>query len=410
MIYRGRLLVAAAALAFLLPGAVAANWEQPSADLARQIAALAGPGPVLLIVRNRSNLSVNEILPIRRLLERDLRGFGVIPADSGSATVIRVTLSQNSQGGLWVAEVQEGTETRVTMLPVKVDTADDSSGGPNLTLRRTVLVTEPDPVLDAQIFSAPGEQWLVVLEPARILVYTRSTNPPAIASATPAEAAPWGQAQTFAIPCNRAVPRDMRGRIVAAQDHLFDTYLPGVECRGTNNPPQVAVTCADSDDPWPVTTTQKAFYDSARDYFTGVLAPGFGVNLPAFYEAAQLPRAAGSATLLNDVSGAPMLIENNSLEPVNGADDWGSDLAAIHSACGSGTQIVVSGSGTAAGGDSLRAYEILGREAIPVSAPLQVPGTVMAIWPANDGNDAIAIVRRQDSTGYEVWSVAAICN
>jgi hypothetical protein len=210
----------------------------------------------------------------------------------------------------------------------------------------------------------------------------------------------------------------MRGRIVAAQGHFFDAYLPGMECSGTNDGPRIALTCSDSDDPWPVTSTQKAFYDSARDYFTGVLVPGFGMSLAPFYEAAEIPRADGSATLLNNVDGTAILVENNLLEPVNGTDDWGSDLAAVHSACGMGTQVVVSGSGAAAAGDSLRAYEIPGREAVPVSAPLQVPGTVMAIWPASDGNHAIVIVRQQgsggykagDEYGYEVWSVAPNCD
>lgn len=405
---RARLLVAAAALAFLVPGALAASWEQPSASLARQIAALTGPGPVLLTVRNRSSLSASQVPTIRRLLERDLRAYGVIPGGSGSATTVQVTLSQNAQGGLWVAEVQEGTEMRVAMLPVKLDAAADSSSGPNLTLQRDVLITESDPVLDAQILSAPGQQWLIVLEPTQFLIYTRAMPAtPGVAIAAPSA---WTQAQTLPIPYDRAVPRDMRGRIVAAQDHLFDAYLPGMECRGTANGPQVTVSCSDSDDPWPVTAAQTAFYNSARDYFTGVLAPGFGMNLAPFYEAAEIPRAGGTATLLNDVNGTAMLIANNQMETVNGAGDWGSDLAVIHSACGTGSQVVVSGAGDASGGDSLRAYEIPGREAIPVSAPLQVPGTVMALWPGSDADHAMAIVRRQDSTGYEVWSVAASCH
>jgi hypothetical protein len=408
MNFRARLVVVAAALAFLLPGALAANWEQPSAELARQIAALTGPGPVLLTVENCSSLSPSEIPAIRGLLERDLRGFGVISEGSGSATAIRVTLSQNSQGGLWVAEVQEGTETRVTMLPVKLDSVEGAPGGANLTLTNTIIVTEPDPVLDAQIFSTPGAQWLLVLEPAQLLVYTRSTNPPPIFGAMPG--ALWTQTQTLAIAYDRAVPRDMRGRIVAAQDHLFDVYLPGMECRGTNNLLQVAIACSDSDDPWPVTTTQKAFFNSDRDYFTGVLAPGFGMEQAPFYEAAEIPRAGGSATLLNEVDGAPMLVENHLLEAIHGAGDWGSDLAAIHSTCGSGTQVVVSGSGTAVAGDSLRAYEMYGREAIQVSAPLPVRGTVMAIWPTSDGNHAMAIVRQQNSSRYEVWSVTSSCD
>jgi len=135
-----RCLAVALLLVFLFPTARAANWEQPAGELAKQIAALAGPGPVRLTIRNDSSLAASEIPAIRRLLERDLRGFGVVTGGSESATLIRITLSENLQGGLWVAEVVEGTETRVTMLPVSLgSTVSPAGGGPSLTLRRTLI-------------------------------------------------------------------------------------------------------------------------------------------------------------------------------------------------------------------------------------------------------------------------------
>ena len=416
MIFRSRLLVAAAALAFLLPLARAANWEQPVATLANQIAGLAGPGPVQLIVRNQSSLSADEVPQIQQLLIHDLRSHGITAGGANSPTQIRVTLSQNLRGGLWIAEVQEGTETRVTMLPVQLDITSATPGGPRLTLQRSVIITEPDAVLDAQIFSAGGVQRLIVLEPRQILVYTRSA-----ASITPAGTAAtgpsaWASKQTIPIPYQGAFPRDIRGRIVPAQDHLFDAYLPGLLCRGTNSGPAVAISCASSDDPWPITATQQAFYDAGRDYFMGVLVPGVAVQLAPFYEAASISRPTGLVTLLNNVDGSAVLVQSNSTEPVNGADNWGSDVTAIHSACGSGTQVVVSGSGDALAGDTLRAYEIPGREAIPVSPPLPVPGVITAIWPSNDGSSATVMVHLPGSAGpsqidrYEVWSVAPSCN
>jgi len=82
----------------------------------------------------------------------------------------------------------------------------------------------------------------------------------------------------------------------------------------------------------------------------------------------------------------------------------------MRSGCGSGVQVVVSGSGAAAVGDSLRAYEIAGREAIALSAPLAVEGAVTAIHAANDGTSATVIVRRDGPLRYEVWNVSAFCN
>jgi hypothetical protein len=394
-------------LMLLLPAAHAANWEQPAGDLAKQIAALAGPGSVKLTIQNDSTLASSEIPGIRRLLERDLRGFGVVAGGSDSATLIRVTLSENLQGGLWVAEVVEGTETRVTMLPVTLGATTMAGGGPTLTLRRTLLMTEPDPVLDAQMFSIGGVQRLVVLEPERIVSYVRNA---AVLAPAGAANGNWIEDQHFAIAHTRPFPRDIRGELVAAQDHLFDAYLPGALCSGTTTGAQITVACADSDDPWAVSASQRAFYNAMRDYFTGVLAPGFGMELPAFYQASDIPRPTGSGMLLNGVDGRVMLIENNVLKPVNGANDWGSDFAVIRSECGSGVQVLVSGSGAAAMGDDLRAYEIAGREAIAVSAPLAVEGAVRAIHAAADGTSATVIVRRDVPVRYEVWNGSAFCN
>jgi hypothetical protein len=404
MIHKG--CVVLLALICLLPGAHAANWEQPAGDLAKQIAALAGPGPARLVLRNDSALAAGEIPAIRRVLERDLRGFGIATAGSDNATLIRVTFSENLQGGLWVAEVVEGTETRVTMLPVPLEPTAPPAGGSTLTLRRSLVITEPDPVLDAQIFSVGTTPRLVVLEPERIVTYVRGS---AALSFNSAGSGAWVEDQQFLIAHTRPFPRDMRGELVGAQDHLFDAWLPGVQCSGTNTGAQIAVTCADSDDPWPV-GAQRAFYNSMRDSFTGVLAPGFGMEIAPFYQASDIPRPTGTGMLLNTVDGRRMLIENNVLKPIAGTNDWGSDFAVIRSDCGSGVQVLVSGSGSAASGDSLRAWELVGREAIAVSAPLPVDGAVTAMHAENSATSATVIVRRDAPLRYEVWNGSALCN
>jgi len=186
--------------------------------------------------------------------------------------------------------------------------------------------------------------------------------------------------------------------------------LPGAMCSGTNTGAQVAVVCGDSDDPWPVGLTQRAFYNSMRDSFTGVLAPGFGMEIAPFYQASDIPRPTGAGMLLNTVDGRVMLIENSTLKPVSGANDWGSDFAVVRSECGSGVQVLVSGSGAATAADSLRAYEIVGREAIAVSAPLSVDGAVTAVHAASGGTGATVIVRKDAPPRYEVWNVSALCN
>jgi hypothetical protein len=419
MTYRPRFVVLAALLFCLLPEPLPSQarrpgpWDQPAADLARQVATITGPGPARLVIHNDSSLAASEIPGIRLLLEHDLRGLGVSAGSSDSATTIRVTLSHNTQGGLWVAEVLEGTESRVAMVPVVLGESDPVVAPAAITLRRTLLVSEPDPILDAAVL---GDR-LIVLEPERILVYPAATAAHAARGDTGVS-----EAQIFPIDHGRPFPRDVRGRILATQDHLFDAYLPGVVCSSSQAGAQIGVTCADSDDPWPITATQRAFYSAMRDYFTGILAPGYGMDLLPFYNAADLPRATGSAVLLNPASGGVLLVENATAKPVSGTSDWGSDFAAIRSGCGAGAQVLVSGSGAAAAGDSLRAFEISGREAIAVSAPLPVDGAITAISPAPEeasattstettiGAAATIIVRRDAPLRYEAFHVAALCN
>jgi hypothetical protein len=133
------------------------------------------------------------------------------------------------------------------------------------------------------------------------------------------------------------------------------------------------------------------------------------VDLPPFYTAALLPRPAGGAALLiGGIDGKVQVLENGSLQPVNGARDWGSDFAVLHSGCGAGTQIVASGSGEAAS-DSLRAYDLPAHEAVPTSAALAFDGTVTALWTAPGGKSIFAVVRNATNE-YEVDRVTASCN
>jgi len=308
---------------------------------------------------------------------------------------------------LWVAEIQEGKEVRVAMVHVDLGTAARTQAGTGMTLRKTLVWQQREPVLDVLLLPAGAVRRMVVLEPERIVSYVRNA---AVLAPAGTATGNWIEDQHFAIAHTRPFPRDIRGELVAALDHLFDAYLPGAMCSGTTTGAQITVACADSDDPWAVSASQRAFYNAMRDYFTGVLAPGFGMELAPFYQASDIPRPTGSGMLLNGVDGRVMLIENSVLKPVSGANDWGSDLAVIRSECGSGVQVLVSGSGAAAMGDSLRAYEIAGREAMAVSAPLTVEGAVTAIHGAANGASATVIVRRDAPARYEVWDGSAFCN
>ncbi|HWB32877.1 MAG TPA: hypothetical protein VG714_06870, partial [Acidobacteriaceae bacterium] len=84
-------------------GDSSARWSAPAAELARQIAAIAGPGPATLAVENAASVAKEDVAAIRRLLAADLQagGVNVRAAAEGAAipTAVKVTLSENARGG-----------------------------------------------------------------------------------------------------------------------------------------------------------------------------------------------------------------------------------------------------------------------------------------------------------------------
>ena len=391
-----------------------AQWEQPAAALTEQIAGFLGPGQARLTIRNLSNVSTNEIPSIRRLLEDDLKARGVVVSGTESANLIRVTLSEHSREVLWVAEVIEGNETQVAMVNVQLKRAQPAQASGGLTLRRQSVLVSRAPVLAA--LETPGG--LVAIEPEHIVIYGRAADE-------------WREQKRISIGQKRPLPRDPRAMLYAAAGGQgFESWLAAMQCTGTNTLADTetgwTVHCRESDDPWtiapgteaqPGASTQenvtvypiKAFYNASRNYFTGVLVPSLGADLPPFYSVIFLSRPAGvTGMLFNGIDGKVQLLENGALKPVAGTRDWGSDFATLTTGCGAGTQIIASGSGEAAS-DSLRAYGLPALEAVPASPPLAVDGTVTALWTSPDRKSVIAVVRTATNE-YEVDRVTALCN
>jgi hypothetical protein len=411
---RSRCLICLALLMLPIPLAQAASpWEQPAAQLAAHVAEILGSGQAQLVVNNRSTIAAAEITPIRHLLEQDLRTHGVIVSGAESANMIRVTLSENARERLWIAEVVEGNQTQVAMVHLDRESLPASPPETGIVLEKKRIWSTTDRIdstaatPDSPVLAAlEMHDALVVLEQEQILILTK----------TPAG---WHEDKRWSLDQSQSRSRDPRGLLQAAANG-FTAVMPGRQCEGSFVPSQDAnasrgdwtVHCHESDDPWPVEATPSelhAFYNAARNYFTGVITPNQGADPSPFYNIAALPRPVSlhPALLINGIDGKLQLLEGNSLKPVTGARDWGSDFAAIHTSCGAGTQVLASASGEAEN-DSLRAYELPSQEAIAISSPLEMGGPVTALWTSPDGASAWAIVRK-NAKEYEVDRVTALC-
>jgi hypothetical protein len=383
------------ALAFCLPAA--AQWTEPTAQLARDIAAITGPGTVTLTVHNVSSLTADYVPVIKHALQNELRSAGVRVVAANAAADIKLTLSENVQSYVWVAEVHQANETKIAIVTApRSQTATPALNGPLVAIRKTPLWSQDSPILDVAQVQSGAEPHMIVLDPGNISLYKMTGSR-------------WTPEQQFAIPHARAWPRDVRGRLVLARDHLFDAYLPGVVCTSTAKPP-LTVNCRAGDDPWPIAGALTAVFGASRNSFTGAVTPAIGkvTSVPAFYSAAGIPRSAYTLWVFARADGSVHLMDGVNDVGVR-ARDWGSDLAAVKSSCGAQTQLLVTGTGDGDAADVVRAFEIADREPVEVGAPVELAGPVTALWTSSDARSATAAVRNLKTGNYDAFELAVTC-
>ncbi len=170
-----------------------------------------------------------------------------------------------------------------------------------LSLRKISLWTQDDPILDVAVLeenAAPTR--IAVLDAEKVSLYRL-------------QGGKWQQEQTLGIVHARPWPRDLRGRLIPAKDHLLDVYLPGVICRSSAGAP-LTLNCRETDDPWPLVpaglsggtfpvfpsagsycrgnSADGSFLRADAQLFHGRLTPGVGkfTTVSKFYSAALLPR------------------------------------------------------------------------------------------------------------------------
>jgi hypothetical protein len=378
----------------------ATDFRAPEQQLAEKIAAVTGPGAVSLQVINRSSLSREESDGFRRGLLTDLSALGVrfVNADQSSATV-QVSLSEDLRNYVWIAEIHQSTnESSVVMITTPRPEAPAATQELSaLTIRKSLLWTQDSRILD--VAEVPGNpQHLIVLDPDNVTLYKFQNSS-------------WQPEQTLAITHLHPWPRDLRGRLQLRKDHLFDAYLPGVYCRSAATS-TLTLNCYESDDPWPLGTDQfplNGFFSHTRNFFTGALAPGVGkqTTAPAFYSAAPLPRDKYALWLIIAIDGQLHMLDGIT-DQTAGQPGWGSDIASVHSGCGSGWQVLATGSSDS-GADTARAFEIADREAVAVTQPAEFSGNITALWTESDGANVIAVARDLETGKYAAYRLTITC-
>lgn len=399
MLFSSRVLRASLILLMVLP-AFASDWRTPESQLATKIVATTGPGVIALEVTNRSSISSADVEQIRREMTSLLGDSGVrVWQPDQAAATIKVTLAENLQQYVWVAQIQQAANQESVVM-VSLPRPPSSGAAQNaqpMTLHATPVISHADPILDFTIFEGSPRR-LLVLGSAAVTVHEFKDGH-------------WLVGQSLPIKTPVPLPRDLRGRIFLRKDHLFDVFLPGLVCRSSGSAP-LSMNCQQSDDPWPIQTEDaglSGFFSPTRNFFTGALVPGIlkQRSAPAFYSAAGVPRHNYTLWLFATVDGTLHLLDGIN-DQVAARVHWGSDIAGMRTACRPGTQVVATMQ-QEDGRDALQAFEVPDREPLAVSAKLPLSGNVSALWTTQAGDAVTAVVLNSDTGNYDALQINLTC-
>jgi hypothetical protein len=120
-----------------------------------------------------------------------------------------------------------------------------------------------------------------------------------------------------------------------------------------------------------------------------------------------LPREKYTLWLFAAVDGRVHLLDGVA-DQTAGKLGWGSDIATLHSSCGSGWDVLATGTGNGAG-DTLQAFEFPDREPMAVSQPLEFGSRIHALWAESNGSNAIAVARSSETGRYEAFRLSITC-
>jgi hypothetical protein len=388
-----------AILLILLPAALAAQQEAQSLPIAanefvQQILSRAGsPTSVAIGFQNVSSLPADSQEAVQNAIFNAFRATNVRVVKAEQAQIeVQIAFSEDWQGFVWLATVQQGTSSQVIIKKIARRQAATPSRAPSLTLRKIPVWQQDLQILD--FFQ--DNQNLLILEPGQLSIYASDSGQ-------------WRPRQTLGISHQRPWPRDLRGRLEVHSGHI-EVFLPGMRCNGTISPS--ALECRESDDPWPVDSGLVAFFSSRRNFFSGLLAgQNAGASVVPFFSGAAWQNGDQRMWLFTGTDGRARLFQNDLASPAAIYNGWGSAVAAVHSNCGSNWQLLASAPTDSIRSDSVQAVEINGREALPVSAPVDLSGAVEALWTAGNYNQVVNGVMQSQVTGkYEAFTLTVICN
>ncbi len=380
--------MSAAFLLFASAGRVSA--ADPFAESARELAGKIqnNLGPLKRVeftFQSLSSLGAADLESARRALEKEMRARGIrFGADPKTTVAVAVTLSENMQQYLWIAEIARGGKTEVVMtsqeqlplIPVK-DVAL------YLTIQTRLIFEQEVPILDLKLM----DDRLLVLNSDALALYQRVDEK-------------WELRRSLPLKSQRPMPRDARGKITDTGETV-QIYLPGLFCRGAAIP-DFAFECSQEEKSWPFPPGGISLATSGN-YFVHE-------KLPPLFSIAGVKEAAADFWIVAGTDGRTGLYDSAlmRIDEVNN-DGWGSEIADISADCGETRHLLVSLRTDPLEHGAIQAFEIINRKAVARSSAVELPGPVTSLWQVTGRNAAVVVSRDLKTGHYAAFYLSISC-
>jgi hypothetical protein len=342
------------------------------------------------------------LVDAKEAIEAELRGRGFhIAQDDSYDLKIRFTLSRDNARWLWIADYENEGAHEVVIVPFERPNLDVGSWLARAHVDRQLVFSGNSEILD---FACTGPQQskecgqVLVLYSDRVVLMSPEKNYP---SANIGEE-------------NRP-SRDLRGRLRLSGSE-FEARIQDMNCPG--NLGNVETTrCSASGGVWKFSgangVATLTYITASQNWFSFVSAPrlaGAAVKRDGFFSIAGLEINGEPGWVSSGTDGKARIFTIKNLDILGTAPGWGSEIATVKTNCGNGWQILATRPRDRTEADAITVYEWTGAEFRALADPLEMDGSVVVLWAAEDGGPARAVVHNLKTGNYEAYLLKVGCS
>jgi hypothetical protein len=351
-----------------------------------------------------AQMHITDLDATRQLIETELRthGFTVV-TDASYEVKIHVTLSQDSNERVWIADFTRDGKQSALMVPFELLSPDLSPWNTGVHLDRELIYSQNSPMFDFGCDSSSA---------AKDCSQKLILNADSLALMSSDQGFPFAR-----IPHEKPWPRDVRGRLTLTGP-AFELNIGDVFCRGEVHQIVETTRCGPRGNrQWvfsgPLTEQTFAQIAIEQNWFDwrGAAASNAAQPIrPPFYSVAGFAVNGQPAWIAAGTDGKARVFDGRSGDVIVSVPGWGSEIASVKSNCGTGWQILATKARDYTESDSITVYEWAGNEFRADSSPIEMDGPVVAMWSANDGGPARAVVRNLRTGNYEAYLLKVGCS